>query len=518
MLRFHTTLGNTNHPNLPIAESPRMQTERWPWPQPGFLKCPAPLSKHTMIATVPFFARLMSIGGRAGVYLTTACIVVSCNAPEFVARPFDLSTTSGGDSSSSVDAQNEAFGCTPGVVQPCFETREGVTVFFPDGIAQSSSCRPGEKTCSEHGSWGPCLGLVAPKPRDGCVFAGDDANCNGKMNEGCPCIPGQEQPCGTDEGECRKGVQKCIHGRWSQKCFYEVKPEKEVCDGLGKDEDCDGHSDIEDSDCGCLDGEHELCGLDAGPDECKDKDGLKCGNCGRGVRICHDGEFTECRPRFEATRESCGAPMEDRWGEGSPDEDCDGKEDEYDIGELPPRFCTHYMVDRDKDRWGKIGPSFASGNKKEATHGCFCELPEELKDRGFVVAPALSRVNKDCADDPQYSGDRVHPGHHSRFYQWPSLALENRVPAWPHGSFDYNCSRYLEKKYSGTKYLDCVYHPGKDKCVWSENHSFWKQGQTTPPCDTSVEVPSCKYNPANPPAERCYVDQEDTYKIGIQCR
>lgn len=446
----------------------------------------------------------------------------ACNAPAFVARnlesgetTLDASISPPSSSSSGVETP-EAFGCTPGMVKPCSETREGLEVHFPEDVALYP-CQRGTKTCGADRSWGPCLGLIGPKKQDSCLRADDDSNCNGKKNEGCPCVPGQKRSCGSDEGECRRGTQECIHGRWSQTCLHEIAPRVEICDKLGRDEDCDGKADSSDPDCGCAEGSFELCELEATPGECEEE-GIKCGNCGLGVRICLGGVFTDCRPRFGASPESCGRPLSDRWGNATRDEDCDGKKDENDSNGAPPSHCTHYMVDRDKDKWGKIGPSFNSTEPEGATHGCFCTLPRLLEAKGFVVAPGFDRVNKDCADDPDYGGEKVHPGYHSGFYDRPSLALQNRDPAWPHGAYDYDCDGYIFKGNNGSRYLDCVYFSEFKQCNWSSDNSFWRRDETPPDCGTWVEVPACRSDPSKPITERCYVSEENTGATSVECR
>lgn len=66
----------------------------------------------------------------------------------------------------------------------------------------------------------------------------EDNNCDGQVNEGCTCTAGQTQSCGTDKGECKQGTQTCNdQGQWGS-CVGEVTPTTEICDG--KDNNCDG--------------------------------------------------------------------------------------------------------------------------------------------------------------------------------------------------------------------------------------------------------------------------------------
>jgi hypothetical protein len=77
---------------------------------------------------------------------------------------------------------------------------------------------------------------------------GIDDNCDGNVDEGCPCTPGAMQSCFAGlpaqrhVGACVDGQQVCAGdpGRWST-CSGGVGPSPEVCDGL--DNDCNGASD-----------------------------------------------------------------------------------------------------------------------------------------------------------------------------------------------------------------------------------------------------------------------------------
>ena len=73
---------------------------------------------------------------------------------------------------------------------------------------------------------------------------GIDNNCNGEVDEICPCSTGETRPCfpGTPAqrglGICTDGLLSCDEfGQWSD-CLGGVYPEVEVCDGA--DNDCDG--------------------------------------------------------------------------------------------------------------------------------------------------------------------------------------------------------------------------------------------------------------------------------------
>ena len=76
-----------------------------------------------------------------------------------------------------------------------------------------------------------------------------DNNCNGTVDEGCPCRPGEIRSCSsyidplasTEGVRCKAGVQRCDEGEWSDVCENEVGPAQETCNNI--DDDCDGEVD-----------------------------------------------------------------------------------------------------------------------------------------------------------------------------------------------------------------------------------------------------------------------------------
>ncbi len=115
------------------------------------------------------------------------------------------------------------------------------------------------------GANGTCLppALVAPgclAPLDGgseALCNGLDDDCDGSIDEGCPCTAGAVQPCFPGPparrgvGACVDGAQTCMRGvefaaYWGD-CRGGIRPAPEVCDGL--DNDCNGCADDLD---GCM--------------------------------------------------------------------------------------------------------------------------------------------------------------------------------------------------------------------------------------------------------------------------
>jgi hypothetical protein len=135
--------------------------------------------------------------------------------------------------------------CGPGETQACFGGARG--------SRSVGVCSDGVQVCApqgvEWGDWGQshCAGDVRPMDQ---TCSGTDTDCDGAIDEGCPCTAGETVPCASEflEGGCRAGVQTCGgDGVWSG-CDGAVGPLGETC-GDGVDQDCDGAIDER---CGCV--------------------------------------------------------------------------------------------------------------------------------------------------------------------------------------------------------------------------------------------------------------------------
>lgn len=58
----------------------------------------------------------------------------------------------------------------------------------------------------------------------------------GGWSDMMPCTSGEFRPCGTDTGECKRGVRVCEDSQWTD-CQNFIGPAEEIC-GNQKDEDC----------------------------------------------------------------------------------------------------------------------------------------------------------------------------------------------------------------------------------------------------------------------------------------
>ncbi|MFH1364638.1 MAG: S8 family serine peptidase, partial [Candidatus Aenigmatarchaeota archaeon] len=150
-------------------------------------------------------------------------------------------------------------------------------------------CKKGTKTCAA-GSWGTCTGEIKPVTE---TCDGKDNDCDNQVDEGCGCISGQTQTCGSSTGECKTGTQTCTNGEWGT-CTGETTPVTEICDN--KDNDCDGQTD---------ESLTQSCGSDTG-------------TCQKGIKTCTAGSWGSCTGEITSTTETCD----------NKDNDCDGQVDE----------------------------------------------------------------------------------------------------------------------------------------------------------------------------------------------
>ncbi len=152
---------------------------------------------------------------------------------------------------------------------------------------------------------------------------GKDNDCNGEVDESCTCVVGETESCYTgpsgtaDVGACASGQHTCQKDGDDSafgECTNQTLPSGENCtDGI--DNDCDGDTDMADSDCTCTPGATQSCYT--GPSGTQG-----VGVCASGTQTCqqqNDGSaWGPCMNETLPGGEDCTDGL---------DNDCDGDTD-----------------------------------------------------------------------------------------------------------------------------------------------------------------------------------------------
>ena len=197
-----------------------------------------------------------------------------------------------------------------------FSTKDAILFFHEEGSSEASCiedavrnclgfgiCKDGTQICVD-GSWSSC----DVSPQDETCNDSLDNDCDGIVDENCICIEGATEQCAA-LGKCldNPGTRTCINGQWSD-CTGGIQPENET--GLNCnnniDDDCDGLTDTQDSDCTtisahCLDRikNYDELGVDCGgscqpcQNLCKNNI-LDAGEQRKSVIIDNKGTISDC--------------------------------------------------------------------------------------------------------------------------------------------------------------------------------------------------------------------------------
>jgi hypothetical protein len=264
-------------------------------------------------------------------------------------------------------------------------------------------CQTGTRTCTDGRLTGTCEGQITQAIAERCGESpAVDDNCDGAIDEGCPCEPGATQPCYTgpvgtrDVGRCADGIQTCRsllgYTSWGR-CLNDAVPEVEMCETVGEDDDCDGDSDdIDVEGETCLTGERGICAF--------------------GVARCEDA-VTECERLRDPVVETCNGA----------DDDCDGASDEdYDLDSNRNRCgsCTNRCsssqdccdggcvdINNDEQNCGACGRPCASG--ETCVNGqCDCGGENSYCNGTCRSASWFSNNNDNCGRcNNRCTGDQV---------------------------------------------------------------------------------------------------------------
>lgn len=267
--------------------------------------------------------------------------------------------------------------CVPGTVEAC-DAHPG---FDGQGL-----CKPGTRTClvgdaNASSAFGECVGAIGPGPADSCAIAGDDSDCDGLPNEGCTCVDGTTQQCGsmTDLGICAFGTSTCAGGAFGP-CVGAVAPSPRDTCLRGDDSNCNG---IPNEGCVCIDGDTQPCGPAA------------VGICRGGIRTCSNGIFGECVGAVNASQRDCRSPA---------DNNCDGRPDNTidNVCECIPGQgngpCSGDPSNARCDNQGQCAPC-------EIDADCALSVPGGQCQAGVCRAPTLP-TGAVCGDDNQCSSGR----------------------------------------------------------------------------------------------------------------
>ncbi|MCK6509436.1 hypothetical protein L6R29_05635 [Myxococcota bacterium] len=322
-----------------------------------------------------------------------------------------------------VDPQTPSCPCTEGTQRLCYTG--------PIGTEYKGICTTGTQSCKD-GRWTSCEGQKTPSLLEICGNLQDD-NCNGLIDEFCPCQPEQTPlSCYTGppqtldpstqkpRGNCKAGKQSCFKtpdGRsyWEAKCEGQITPTPESCNA--QDDDCDGQVDnihVLDNDTFRSVPLQRRCSY-IEPDPAKKTEGI--GLCKADYQQCRDGAWTPCQggqsPRPDIFGRACSSASTKE-----PDTNCDGLSEpccpnNCSAGdECAP--CGVSRCERNSCST-KCPDNCASDNdclKTVCADKIFC-INSRCNSRPYACSDTPCSSNNDCYCRPKYNlcllGRCVHP-------------------------------------------------------------------------------------------------------------
>lgn len=260
-------------------------------------------------------------------------------------------------------AKNEGCECVVGDTRTC------------GAGGQSGRCAAGSQTCSAAGRWNPCS--IQPLQKDTCVDGNDD-NCNGRPNEGCPCVTGTNRSCaaGGFSGKCAEGTQACGAATWG---VCSILPDlKDTC-VTGNDDNCNGRPN---EGCSCLAGNVRTCGA-----------GGAQGRCALGTQRCStSGEWSACSVQ-PASADACGT--------ADNDDNCNGVKSEGCVCLPGTLRCNGSNA----QKCNSDGRSFTTENCGRA--GCNSASGQCLKECTPQARRCNGKAAEVCSEQSEWIVDRV---------------------------------------------------------------------------------------------------------------